>query len=184
MDLCDYSHVCGGIRKPRSFSLTPDYVNTSLIIELINLDRYPVNDLESPAGKLLIERIRADLGRDGAASLPGFLRPAALNMMVKEAEELAPLAYPGPTEVSPYFFNYDVLVNEIGPDHPTRFKGARRLAQVAYDLFPRDSLIRRLYHSDLVTDVTRSIRHKWGVWRLRHGRTVLVVDPPFAGHLH
>ena len=77
------------------------------VLTMLDTDRYPVDRLDEPAGRALIGEIQTDLANSGAASLPGFLRPAALEMMVAEAEALAVLAYPGPTEASPYFFNYD-----------------------------------------------------------------------------
>lgn len=134
--------------------------------ELVDLDRYPVDELRGAAGRSLIESIQADLDETGSATLPGFLRPAALEAMVAEAESLAPLAYSGPTRVSPYFFNYDLGGPDAPPGHPTQFRGRRNLAQVAYDLIPEDSLLCRLYHSDLVTDLVREVRGLDRLYRL------------------
>ena len=116
---------------------------------LVDLDRYPLHDLEGAAGQRLIAQVKSDLADDGAASLPAFLRPEGLALMVAEAEALAPFAYRGPTEVSPYFFNYDLAENEP-PDHPTRRMGKRNLSQVAYDLIPPESALYRLYHWELL----------------------------------
>lgn len=114
---------------------------------LINLDRYPLTTPDAPGYAAEVERIRADLDRDGAASLPNFLRPEAIELMAFEAEALSPLAYAGPTEVSPYFFNYDMEGGD-DPSHPTRRKGRRNLAQVAYDLIPEESALYRLFYWD------------------------------------
>lgn len=114
---------------------------------LVNLDRYPLTDPESEQYKAEVARIRADLARDGSASLPQFLTPDGIALMAFEAEALSPLAYGGPTEVSPYFFNYDIAAAD-DPDHPVRRKGRRALAQVAYDLIPPESALYRLYYWD------------------------------------
>lgn len=99
------------------------------ILTMLDTDRYPVDRLDGPAGRALIGELQDDLASCGAASLPGFVRPEALEAMVAEAEELAVLGYRGPTEVSPYFFDYDVAAGH-DEGHPTRFRGERNLAQV------------------------------------------------------
>jgi hypothetical protein len=107
---------------------------------LVDLDRYPLTEPGTRKYKELTARIKLNLAHDGAASLPGFLRPEAILLMADEAEALAPLAYPGPTEASPYFFNYD-LSGSDDPGHPINRKSRRFLAQVAYDLIPRLALL-------------------------------------------
>ncbi len=136
------------------------------IATLVDLERYPIDRLDSPAGKALIECMQTDLARDGATSLPGFLAPGAVSELAEEAEGLVPLACRGPTDVSPYFFNYDIAGPDVSEDHPTRTKGVRNLAQVAYDLIPRNSLLCRLYHSDLVTDLVAKVQCKRKLYRL------------------
>ena len=63
------------------------------LAEIVDLARYPVDRLESPAGRALVARCRAALERDALCALPDFVRPAALAVMVAEAEHLAPRAY-------------------------------------------------------------------------------------------
>ncbi|SVA97773.1 uncharacterized protein METZ01_LOCUS150627 [marine metagenome] len=139
---------------------------TDIIHSLVDLERYPVDDLSSDQGTALIACLQASLERVGSASLPGFLLPDALEAMAAEAESLAHLAYAGPTRVSPYFFNYDIAGSDVPDDHPTRFKGTRNVSQVAYDLIPRDSLLCRLYHSDVVTNLVARVRNKDRLYRL------------------
>ncbi len=111
---------------------------------LVDLERYPVDDPDSPKAELVLERLRDGLARDGAVSLPGFLKPDGLSLLADEGNALSPLAYTGPTEASPYFFNYD-LAQSNDPDHPVRRRNTRRLAQVATDLIPRESGLWRLF---------------------------------------
>lgn len=69
--------------------------------------------------------------------------------MARQAHSIAHLAYPGPTEVSPYFFNYRLGHAENMPDtHPLRFKGKRNLSQVTADLIPPEFLPSQLYQSE------------------------------------
>jgi hypothetical protein len=116
---------------------------------LVDLERYPLSRPGTPSYEDLAERVRASLSEKGLAYLRGFLRPDAVALMAFEAEALAPLAYPGPTEATPYFFNYDVGGN-VEADHPTRRRGRRALSQVAYDLIPTESALYRLYHWPLL----------------------------------
>ena len=136
------------------------------IHSLVDLDRYPLDDLDSERGQALVKSIQSDLDRTGSASLPGFLVPDAVKAMAAEAESLAHLAYAGPTRVSPYFFNYDIAGKAVSDDHPTRVEGLRNLSQVAYDLIPRESLLCRLYHCDLVTRLVARVRNKKKLYRL------------------
>jgi hypothetical protein len=73
--------------------------------------------------------------------------------MAAEASSLEQLAYPGPTEVTPYFFNYNLGEGvEVPDDHPLKRKGKRNLAQVATDLIPKQHLLSRLYYSRILPD--------------------------------
>jgi peptide/nickel transport system substrate-binding protein len=59
---------------------------------LIDLDRYPILDLDGARGRALIAECRAQLRAEGAANLPGFVRAEALGPLVPEAEALLPRA--------------------------------------------------------------------------------------------
>jgi hypothetical protein len=118
----------------------------------IDVDRYPIDDLEG-RGRPMVEAIRRSMADTVLCALPGFLRPAAIAQMVAEAQALAPVAYPGPTEASPYFFNYGTAeLGELAPDHPRRRKTPRRMQQIAYDLIPRGTAVWQLYNWDVLTD--------------------------------
>jgi hypothetical protein len=113
--------------------------------DLVDLDRYPILDLDSARGKALIDAIAASMAESVLCALPGFLKASVIPRLVAEAEALVPLAYRGPSEASPYFYNYGTDLESLAPDHPRRRKTPRRLSQIAYDLIPETALIRRLY---------------------------------------
>jgi hypothetical protein len=122
------------------------------IAEIIELDRYPLHELGSEDGIALINSVRGALQDSGSCTLEGFVTNPARQHMVRQAESLTDLAYPGPTEVSPYFFNYAIGEHlQVDDAHPTRRKGRRNLRQVAADLIPADHLLRQLYRSSLMT---------------------------------
>lgn len=117
--------------------------------DFIDLDRYPIDNLQSPRGRALLADVKHNMAERVICSLPGFLRPEALARMVAEAEALEPLAYRGPTEASPYFFKYRATeLGDLPPDHPRLRKTPRRLRQVAYDLIPPATAIWQLYNWD------------------------------------
>jgi hypothetical protein len=121
--------------------------------QLIDLDRYPLNDLDSDAGIQLVADTRVLLESIGSCSLPGFVPASVISNMAAEASSLEHLAYAGPTEVTPYFFNYKLGEGvEVPDDHPLKRKGKRNLAQVATDLIPEQHLLSRLYYSPVLLD--------------------------------
>ena len=133
-------------------------MENSAIVNLIDLERYPLNDLAGAAGQRLINRTRFVLDQDGSCTLPGFVHQSAVAEMAVEASTLQHLAYPGPTEVTPYFFNYDLgKGDEIADDHPLKRKGNRNLSQVASDLIPDHHKLSRLYYSSVLTDFLAAV---------------------------
>src|SRR6187431_2930252 len=118
--------------------------------DFVDLERYPITSLESPRGRALIADIRKRMTEGCICTLPGFLRPEALARMVEEAEAIESLAYQGPTEATPYFFNYGTAeeLNALPDNHPKRTRTRRNLRQIAYDLIPSTAAIRQLYHWD------------------------------------
>jgi hypothetical protein len=134
--------------------------------EFVNLDHYPVTDLESSRCRELMGYIRRCMADRCICALPGFLRADTIGRMVAEAEAVVPLAYRGPTEVSPYFFNYAMPEREtLPPDHPRRSKTPRNMRQIAYDLIPSSTAIWQLYNWEALPaflaaaiDVTRLFR--------------------------
>jgi hypothetical protein len=109
--------------------------------------------LSTPDTQDWIAQLRTQLEQDGSCTLPNFVTSQALGEMALQARSIAHLAYSGPTEVSPYFFNYRLGEGEKLPSsHPLKRKGKRNLAQVAADLIPTDFLLSQLYHSKLMLD--------------------------------
>ena len=57
---------------------------------LVDLARYPIDDLDSPAGRALLADGRAQLARDGLCLLHDFVTPQALDGMISEGHRLQP----------------------------------------------------------------------------------------------
>ena len=63
------------------------------IAGIVDLERYPISDSESPAAEALVRAGREQLAAEGVFTLPGFIRPAALAAMQDEADRLCPGAF-------------------------------------------------------------------------------------------
>ena len=126
--------------------------------QIINTGNYPLDQLASADALVLISETRDKLQQDGSCTLPEFVYPDALQQMVQQANEILHLAYPGPNEVSPYFFNYRLGEGrDLPQQHPLRRKGKRCLAQIAADLIPQSHLLRQIYQDEMMVNFLGAI---------------------------
>lgn len=117
---------------------------------LVDLERYPVADLEGPQAQALIEDGRARLERTGICSLPGFLRPGVAARLAAEAAALLPLSHRQDHEDIAYG-RYRHRLDSFPPDHPVHHTSPFRMNLVAYDSMPEACGIKRIYHWDGLT---------------------------------
>ena len=68
-------------------------LSRSQVNQLIDLDRYPIDQLESGSGRDLIEVCHNNLAKQAIALLPGFIRSNAISDMAEEAQSLINLAH-------------------------------------------------------------------------------------------
>ena len=123
------------------------------ITDILNMEKYPDHQPDSAQGRALIASIKASLREDGSCTLEDFVTTSALDKMTAQAHSLVDAAFPGPKEVSPYFFNYAIGEGmDVDDSHPTRHRGKRNLSQVAADLIPEEFLLKKLYRSPLMTE--------------------------------
>ena len=100
--------------------------------ELIDLDSFPLHDLNSPDRRELVMQCRADLERIGCSHVSDFIRPAAIQKMRDEALRLLPQATRAEDFNSPYFGPDDP---SLANDHPRRFFQTRNSAAAPRRLF-------------------------------------------------
>jgi hypothetical protein len=117
--------------------------------DLVDLDRYPIHQPESPEAAGLVERCRDELRTDGAVRLDGFLQGNAVELLVAQANDVSKLGYPNDERHNCYF---DDEIDETLPeDHPRRILVRSAQKAVAMDLLPAEFGARRLYESEEVT---------------------------------
>lgn len=119
--------------------------------DVVDLDRYPIHDLDSDAGYGLVEECRAQLVAQGACALEGFIRPGAVAEMARLALSLEEVAWSSNQSHTVYFTEPDA---SHGADHPLARTVRSAKHGIAYDHIPAEAPVRRLYESD---DLTRFI---------------------------
>lgn len=117
----------------------------------VDLDRYPIDRLDSEPGRALVESCRRQLGIDGCAVLKNFVPAAAVERLESETLELSPRAHYNEGETNPYNSAADP---ELPPAHPKNRFDDRTNGFVAGDCIGDHTIIRRIHAN---TDFQRFI---------------------------
>jgi hypothetical protein len=117
--------------------------------ELVNLHRYPIDDLSSEPARHLALQCRQQLDETGACELPEFLTRNAVAKLVQDGDALSPLAYHSVVAGTAYL---EVPDESWPADHPRRFFDQTSVGVIAYDQFPAYSALRGLYEWDGLMD--------------------------------
>jgi hypothetical protein len=133
---------------------------------LVDLVRYPILDLDGPPMRAVLAWARAQLRDTGACEVPAFLTPAGLAAIRADAQALAPTAYRSEGWGTAYLEVPDFALPE---EHPRRWIGRAAVGVVAYDMFPADSPLRRLYEWDPFMRFVEAV--------LERGRLYRYADP-------
>jgi len=129
---------------------------------LIDLERYPILDLASAAARKLTRHCLEQLDRSGACELPGFLTPQAVELLVREGDQLSALAYHSAATGTAYLEIPDASWPE---DHPRKIFDHTSVGVIAYDQFPATSLLRRLYEWEPLMDFIGAALSKERLYR-------------------
>ena len=113
------------------------------VTALIDLARYPIEDLSDAVSRTFLEQCRARLRKTGLCHLPGFVKPAAAAAMAKEGLAELPSSYRDESRHNVYF---TAQATGLATDHPG--VQSQRLAThtIPYDLIGAEAMLRRLYH--------------------------------------
>ncbi|EPC03685.1 hypothetical protein L861_19315 [Litchfieldella anticariensis FP35 = DSM 16096] len=111
---------------------------------LIDLESYPLHDLDGGTGQRLIEDCRRQLAEGGCVVLKRFIPEHALGRLERETERLSPEAHYNQTETNPY--NSDADPN-LPASHPKNRFADRTNGFVAGDRIGGDTIIRQVYEN-------------------------------------
>lgn len=130
--------------------------------DVVDLDRYPIHDLDSDRGRAFVADCKAELDATGVCNLAGFVRPEAVARMVQLASELGDKAWPTDRTHTIYFEQPDESVPESDPRR-RQVRSAKH--GIAYDYIPADAPVRRLYESDDLTAFIAAVLGKDKLYR-------------------
>ncbi|TGG93328.1 hypothetical protein E4656_09745 [Natronospirillum operosum] len=111
---------------------------------LLDLERYPIDRLDSVVGKALIQHCRKQLEDDGCVVLEQFVPTEALTRLEAETERLSPEAHYNQTETNPYNGDPDP---SLPATHPKNRFADRTNGFVAGDRIGSETIIRQVYES-------------------------------------
>ena len=135
--------------------------------EYINADRYPLHDLDSVAGQVLVDKSRQTLEKDGVLELADFLRPETVIELVLEAGRLASSGHRMEGEFSPYSDDMSETGNyDLTDNHPRNIKLPAAHRFVAGDLLPRQSPLRKIYASHTFLRFVCAVLNRGSLHRL------------------
>ena len=112
------------------------------LARLINQSRYPLTEPGSKVLAAQIETLRTSLANSGFAEAPAFLSTSGLARCIADAEALALRQYKSVGEGTAYL---EEPATHWSTEHPRAVKQRYSVGVVAYDQFPTDSPVRRLY---------------------------------------
>ena len=133
-----------------------------MALELVDLARYPIANLDHGPGAAFLEECQLSMEANGWCNLDGFIRPEALDRLTREANGLLPTA-----EVLTIRRNiYQGAIDPSLPaDDPRRREFMHVAVQLADDQIPGDTALKRLYHSDILTEFVRRVQKKNQLYR-------------------
>ena len=142
-------------------SVDRDSVEVSIeeMNKLIDLDRYPIDRLNSKAGQLLVARCRSDLDDCAAATLPSFIRQAEIANLVEEAESLVQVAHRYDGDSVTFYEEDDIGCSDTdslesvvrSARHPNRY------CQILNYQIPNHSDLRAIYLWPPLTEFIRQV---------------------------
>lgn len=121
---------------------------------VVELERYPIDDLAGVAGRELVDRCRASMRAEGACVLPGFVTPTAIAEMVRLGESLADRAW---TTDDLHTVTFEAPDPAVDPADPRARLVPTREHSLACDLLPADAPVRRLYDSAEMVEFVRQV---------------------------
>ena len=133
------------------------------VASLIDLDRYPIHDLDGARTRALIALWRERFERTGACNLQGFVTPSGAAELAAEAEALMPNAYRKT-------FTHNCLREfeddpSRPPDHPGHRFWTTTTLQLADDQIGPETRLRQLYQWDVLTELVARVQGKAELYR-------------------
>ena len=113
---------------------------------IVDLEKYPIYDLNSKKIKNLIKRCKEELDQFSCSTISNFILPKSLKIMNSELEKQLDEVYMSKESINPYLYAEDDV--SLPKDHPKRNFMNRYNGYLNSDCFPKNSEMKYLYETD------------------------------------
>jgi hypothetical protein len=118
----------------------------SRLRNIIDLKKYPIQDLNSPITKALINRCKNDLKETSCSTIPNFILPKSLKIMNTELEKNIDEVFMSNKSINVYLNSKDDT--SLPKDHPKRKFMDRDNGYLNSNVFEKNSEMKFLYEQD------------------------------------
>ena len=113
---------------------------------IVDLDQYPIHNLNSPIIKKLIERCKEELEENSCSTISNFILPQSLDVMRLELEKQLDEVYMSKESINAYLYAKDDT--SLPKDHPKRNFMNRYNGYLNSDCFQKNSEMKYLYETE------------------------------------
>ena len=117
---------------------------------IVDLKKYPINNLDSPIMKKIISTCRNDLKKFSCSTIPNFILPNSIKLMLNEVENKLNEVYWSNKSINAYLNSKDNP--SLPKEHPKNTFLDRNNGYLNSDLFEKDSEIKFLYKQQELLD--------------------------------
>ena len=122
---------------------------------IVDLEKYPIQDLSSTVIKELIKKCKNDLNKYSCSTIPSFILPKSLKIMNAELEQQINKVYMSKESINPYLNSKDDL--SLEKNHPKRIFSKRYNGYLNSDLFDKNSEMKFLYEQKELLNFVSSL---------------------------
>ena len=119
---------------------------------IVDLEKYPIHDLNLKKIKELIKKCKSDLDQFSCATIPKFILPKSLEIMNMELKKKIQEVYMSKKSINAYLYSKDDPT--LPKDHPKRIFMDRDNGYLNSDVFSKNSEMKFLYEQDELLNFT------------------------------
>ena len=113
---------------------------------IIDLKKYPIQNLNSPITKSLVKKCKNELDQFSCSTIPNFILPKSLKIMNTELEQQIDEVYMSKESINPYLNSKEE--QSFGKDHPKQIFSKRYNGYLNSNLFEKNSEMKFLYERE------------------------------------
>ena len=114
--------------------------------DIVDIEKYPINDLSSSKIKDLIKKCKDELNQYSCSTISNFILPKSLKVMNEELEKQLDEVYMSKESINAYLYSKDDP--SLPQDHPKRLFMNRYNGYLNSNCFPKNSEMKYLYETD------------------------------------